>query len=114
MIAAAEIGIEACRQHFRKHAGHVATTMHPAHETGVRIAGGVRKDVTHELVMHDGQIGGSGWHRLVEAGTHAIGNRLPDRAVANVLDVVENIVEHPVPLGTGAWPVHRVQIAAGN
>jgi hypothetical protein len=50
----------------------------------------------------------------MEALAHAVRNRLPNRALADILDVIENIVEHQVPLRVGAWPVRRVQIATGN
>jgi hypothetical protein len=32
--------------------------MHPAHEAGVHIAGGVGQDIVHEFTMNGGQVGG--------------------------------------------------------
>ena len=114
MVAAAEIGVEAGGEHLGQHAGHVAAAMHPAHEAGMGVAGGEGKNVAHERVMHGGEIGRCGRHGLAITGAHVVRDRLPHRALADVLDVVENIVEHPVPLRAGARPVRRVQIAAGN
>ena len=114
VIAAAEIGVEAGGEHLRQHARHVAAAMHPAHEAGMHIAGGEGENVAHELVMHGGEIGRPGRDGRMEAGAHAVGDRLPHRAFADILDVIENIVEHPVPLRAGALPIRRVQIAAGN
>ena len=111
MVAAAEIGIEAGSQHLRQHAGHVAAAVHPAHEAGMRIAGGEGKNVTHELVMHRRQVARPGRDGFMEAGADAVGNRLPHRAPADVLDVIENVVEHPMPLRAGALPVGRVEPA---
>ena len=113
VVAAAEIGVEAGGEHLRQHAGHAAAAMHPAHEAGVHIAGGERENVAHEFVVHGGKTGRSARDVRLEAGAHAVRNRFPHRALADVLDVIENIVEHPVPLGTGALPIHRVETAAG-
>ena len=68
VIAAAEIGVEAGGQHLRQHAGHVAAAMHPTHEAGMGIAGGVRENVAHELVMHGGEIARPGRHGRLESG----------------------------------------------
>ena len=114
VVAAAEIGVETGGEHLRQHAGHAAAAMHPAHEAGVHIAGGERENVAHEFVVHGGKTGRSARDVRLEAGAHAVRDRLPHRALADVLDVIENIVEHPVPLGTGALPIHRVETAAGN
>ena len=37
-------------------------------------------------------------HGLVETRPHLVGNGLPDGTLADVLDVVESVVEHPVSL----------------
>ena len=46
--------------------------------------------------------------------SHFIRNWLPDRAIANVLDVVQRIVEHPVRLGAECGPIVRVKGIGGS
>ena len=114
VIAAAKIGVQAGGQHLRQHAGHIAAAMHPTHEAGMGIAGGVRENMTHELVMHGGEIARPGRHDVAKARALCVRNRLPHRALADILDVVENIVEHAVALRAGAAPIGGIEAAAGN
>ena len=105
MIATAKICIETSSEHLRQHARHISTTMHPTHKARMGITSGERKNVTHELVMDRDQIHWTGRSGLMEAGADAIWDRLPHRAFTNMLDVVEDIVEHPMPLGSGTLPI---------
>ena len=113
VIAAAEIGVEPGGEHFRQHSRHVAAAMHPAHEAGMHIAGGVRENVAHERIVHGGKIARPARKFFAQTRAHAVRDRLPDRARADVLDVIENIVEHPVALRAGAMPIRGIEIAAG-
>ena len=44
VVAAAEIGVQPAGQHLGQHADRRAAAMHPAHEAGMQIAGGVGQD----------------------------------------------------------------------
>ncbi len=114
LIAPAEIRIESGGQHFRQHARRIAAAMHPAHEAGMGIPGRERKDVAHELVMHRGKLGRRDRHWPVKTRAHAIGDRLPNRALADVLEIIDDVVEHPVPLGTQARPICGIEGRAGG
>ncbi len=87
--------------------------MNPAHETGVHIAGGVRQDIVHEFPMNGGQVRGRLGKIAAKPGAHLVWNRLPDRTFTDVLDVIENVVEHAVRLGPKGRPIGRVERRAG-
>jgi len=55
LIAAAEIGVQSRRQHFRKHANGSAAAVDPAHETRMNVARREGQDVLHELLMDFGE-----------------------------------------------------------
>jgi hypothetical protein len=50
----------------------------------------------------------------VKTRAHAIGDRLPNRALADVLEIIDDVVEHPVPLGTQARPICGIEGRAGG
>jgi hypothetical protein len=62
--------------------------------------------------MHGGQIGRRLGKFAAEPGPHLVRNRLPDGTFADVFDVIENVVQHPVRLGpksgqsegSSVWP----------
>ena len=83
--------------------------MHPSHETRVCIAGGVWQDVLQESTMNLGEIGGRDGHGLAKMSPHLSRNGLPDGTLANVLDVVQGIVEHLVSLSPEGGPVGGVE-----
>ena len=62
--------------------------------------------------VNGGEIGRRLGKIAVEAGPHLVRDRLPDRTVADVLDVIENVVEHPVRLGPERRPIGRVERSA--
>ena len=105
VIAAAEIRIEAGRKHVRQHADRISASVHPPHEAGVRIAGRERKHIAHELAVDGREIGATNRNRFTQTVTHGVRDRLPGRPFADVLDVIENIIEHLVPLGTQIRPI---------
>ena len=109
MVAAAEIGIEPGSKHLRQHSDGISAAVHPAHEAGVRIAGRERKHNAHEVAVDRREVGGADRHGLAQATADLVRDRLPDRALADALDIVENIVEHAVPLGTQGRPIRRIQ-----
>ena len=109
VIASAEIGVQAGRQHLRQHADGRAAAMHPAHEAGMHVAGGVGQDIAHEFPVHGGQIGRRFGKIAAEPGAHLIGNRLPDGTLADVLDVVEHVVQHAVRLAAKARPIFGIK-----
>ena len=111
MIASAEICIQAGGEHVRQHAGQVPPTVDPTHEARMGISGGERKNVVHEFVMDGCQIGWFRRHILLEAGPHTVRNWLPYRTFADVLHIVEDVIEHPMPVRTQAVPIRRVETA---
>ena len=54
------------------------------------------------------------WHGFVKMTSHFIGDRLPDSVIANVLDIVQRIVEHPVSLGAESGPIGGVERIGGS
>ncbi len=45
VIPPAEVRVEPGREHLGQHPGRVSAAMHPAHETRMHVAVGVRQDV---------------------------------------------------------------------
>ena len=72
--------------------------MHPSHETRMCITRGVRLNVIQEPAVNLDEIGRGMGYGIAETGPNVIGDWLPDGTFADVLDVVESIVEHPVSL----------------
>ena len=94
VIASAEIGIEAGRQHFRQHADGGAAAMHPSHEARVNIARRVGNDEIAELPIDLAEIGRLARKRDVKPRANLIRYRPPDRAIADLRGVVEHVIEH--------------------
>ncbi len=80
LIASAEIGIQAGGEHLGQHAHGCAAAMHPAHETGMRVADSEGQNLAHERVMHGRQIGRFRGQRLLESAARRRRYRLPDRS----------------------------------
>jgi len=78
-------GVEAGGQHLAQHADRRAGTVHPTHEEGMRVARDVGLDVAPEVRKDVRQIARLARQRAVEAGTHCLGRRLPDRPVLDRL-----------------------------
>ena len=112
VIAPPQVGVQPRREHLRQHTNGCAAAMHPAHETRVRVAGGERQNIAHEFPMNGGQIGRRLGNIATEPGPHLVGKRLPDGTCADVFDVVENVIQHPVSLRPKARPIGRVECAA--
>ncbi len=113
VIAAAEIGVEAGGQHLRQHADGIAAAMNPAHEARDARCRWHRAARAHELVMHVCQRGGLGGNLGAKTGAHIVGDRLPDRALADVLDIVEDVIKHPVSIRAEARPVGGIEGGRG-
>ena len=113
VIAAAEIGIQPGRQHLGQHPDGGAAAVDPPHEAGMDVAGGIRRDVFGKLPIDIAEIAACARQRLAETGARLRGNRPPHRARANTGDMIEHIVEHPVPLRAKRIPVVRIERLAG-
>jgi hypothetical protein len=83
--------------------------MNPTHESRMPIADGIGKDVLHEIFMHYSQVGWRGWNWSTKSVAYIVGDRLPDWAIADVLNITYDVVEHPVGLRTKALPIHRIE-----
>jgi hypothetical protein len=75
------------------------------------VANHVRQDVLHDAGVHVGQVARRRGQGGVEQLARCIGDGLPDRARANVLDVVQHIAEHLLALAAKRRPVARVEVA---
>src|SRR5512137_521930 len=113
MIASAEIGIEAGRQHFCEHADDGAAAMHPAHEAWMDIAGRVRRDASRELPIDVSQVRRASRQAALETRPDRVRNRLPDRPLANAGDMIDHVVEHAMSEYTDLVPVLRIERLAG-
>lgn len=109
MVAATQIGIEPRREHFRQHPDGRPPAMHPAHEAGMRIADRKRQDTVHEGLVNLVQPASLPGQGLAKAPAHRVGNRLPDRPLANALEIIQHIVEHAVALRPEPAPVDGVE-----
>ena len=110
VVAAAQVRVETGRQHLGQDSGGRSPAMHPAHESGMHIAGRVRQDVVHEAAVNLRKIGRRVGHRIAKVSPNLSRNGLPDRTLADVLDIVQSIVEHPVSLRSECGPVVRIEI----
>src|SRR5580698_2540993 len=110
LIAATQVRVQSCSQHFRQHPDRSAAAVHPPHETGVGVTHSKRQDVVHELLMDIGELGGR-YRDLAAAkvGPHFLRDGLPNRALADVLRVTKHVVEHRVRLGAKALPIAWIE-----
>ena len=109
VVAAAAIGIQSGRQHFGQNSDRRAGAMHPAHEAGMHIAGGVGRDQFAELAIDLAEIGRRMGQVFAEFTTHRVRNRTPHRPVADIGDVVQHVVEHAVAERAQLSPVGRIE-----
>ena len=109
MVTSAEIGVQAAGQHLGQHARRRSATLHPSHETRMHVAARIRQDMRHEFAVHLIQWRRRAWHRSPEVIAYSLGHGLPDRARANMSDVVEHVIEHAVGLGPEIRPLLGVE-----
>lgn len=109
VVPATTIGVEASRQHLRKHADDRAAAMHPAHEAGMDITRGERQDEIQEVAVNLREFGRGMRHRGAEDGADMLVHGSPDGTIADVFDVVEDIVEHAVTLEAQRLPVGGIE-----
>jgi hypothetical protein len=114
VIAAAEVRIESSGEHLRQHAHDVAAAVHPPHEPRMHVARGVRQHVLREFSVDIRQLGRRARQRGTESRAHLVGDGLPHRTLADVLDVVEHVVEHDVRLPAHGGPIVGVQRRAAG
>ena len=114
VVAPAKIGVEAGCQHLRQHADRRAAAMDPTHESGMRVAGRIGKNVASKIVIRRFERVGRAGDGLTKPVANMIGNRLPHRPCPNVLEVIEHVVQHPVPLSPQIVPVGRVERGPGR
>ena len=66
-------------------------------------------DEIAEFAIDLAEFGRLMWKRAAKTRTNLIRDRLPHGAFSNVLDIIENIVEHAVSLDSEALPIRRVK-----
>ncbi len=112
VVAPAEIGVEPGRQHLRQHPGEVSAAVHPAHEAGMAVAGGVRQHLLHEICVSGGDPLPRPWQPALERGAGTLVHRPPDGAFAQALQVIQHVVEHAVRLGALGRPILGIEVGA--
>ena len=83
--------------------------MHPAHEARMHIAGRVRHDVIGEFAVDLGEIGRPPRKFGAKARANVIGNRRPDRALADIGDVIEHVIKHAMTLRAQIAPAFGIE-----
>jgi hypothetical protein len=73
------------------------------------IAGRIGQDLAEELFVNSGQAGGRIRNGRAKVLADSLGDRLPHRAVADMLHVVEGIVKHPVRLSAERGPIGGIE-----
>ncbi len=109
MIPAGQIRIQPGREHFRQHSRRVAAAMHPPHETRVHVAGGIRQDLFQKLLVDRAQFSPRNRKPIAKTGAHRLRHRLPYGTFADLLQIVEHIVQHAMALIAKQRPILRVQ-----
>ena len=109
LLASAKIGVETCREHFCQHPDRRTTAMNPTHETRMRIANRIRQHILHKGRMRRHKIARLHRHRQLKHGTHLSRDRLPDRAISHIFNIVEHIVQHLMALMPELLPVFRIK-----
>ncbi|MEY9590127.1 hypothetical protein ABIA06_002418 [Bradyrhizobium yuanmingense] len=108
VVASAEIGVEAGREHLREHADGGAAAMHPAHEAGMDVAGRIGRNMLGEFAIDLREVARLARHVRPEGRAHVIGNRPPDGARPNVGNAVDRLVQHAVGQRAKLAPVLRI------
>src|SRR5258708_40265598 len=83
--------------------------MHPSHEARMNIAGRVGNDELGELPIDISELGSLTRKLGAKPRPNLIRYRLPDRAIANVGDVVDHVIEHAMTLCANRVPILRVE-----
>ena len=102
MIAAAAIGIQSRRQHFRHHADRRARALHPAHKERMNIASGIRQDRMREVVEQVGEFAALARQRRLEARLDLVRDRLPDFLLPQSAQMLDHEIERRMRLGAKA------------
>ena len=85
--------------------------MNPAHKSGMNVSRRERQDVVHELLMDVGERARCNWNRGRKSLPYLVRYGLPNRTLAYVLAVVENVVEHAVRLRSQTIPIRWIEIS---
>ncbi len=109
MIPAAHIGIHDRSQEVGQGTHDRPIAHIPAPEAGMDGAHRVGQDVLHEFLVD--LLGAARLMRrfFLEVGGHLVRHRLPDRALADRLQIGQGIVHHAVCQGAHLIPVFRVE-----
>jgi hypothetical protein len=67
------------------------------------------ENVVHEFLMEFVKRSRLGWDRVTKSRPHFIWDRLPDGTFSDVDGVIKHVIEHPVRLGSKAFPIRWVK-----
>ena len=109
MVAPSQIGVQSSGQHFRHDTHRRAGSVNPSHESGMHVAGGIRQDVAREFFVNCGQIRRLTRKLTTETLADVRRDRLPDGTIANVFEIVQNVLEHPVRLAPERGPIGGIE-----
>ena len=109
VVAAAAIGIHARGQHLGERADGGAAALHPAHETGMRVAGGIRLDAFLEIAIDRVERRRLCRQGFVEARPHLVRQLRPDRSLAQPRHLIEHVVEHAMPERAQLAPIFGIK-----
>src|ERR1022692_2449593 len=113
MVAPSQIGVQSGGEHFRDYTHRRACSMNPSHESGMHVAGGKRQDVAREFFVNFGQIRRPARQLATEMLADVWRDRLPDRTIPNIFEVVQNVIEHPVRLAPERGPIGGIERHTG-
>ena len=98
MIATTEIGVQSSGQHLRQYADDIAAAMHPSHEAGMNIAGRIGRDEIRIFAIDLAELAAFTRNLGAKPRANLIGDRTPDRLLANIGDGVDHVIEHAMSL----------------
>ncbi len=110
LISAATVCVQACSQHLGEHPNRSSTALNPPHEARVSVTHGKRQHGVHELSMYGRERRGTPGNVVEEAGPDIVRDLLPHGTAANLLQVIEHVVDHAMALSAELGPILRVKV----
>jgi hypothetical protein len=109
VIAAAAIGVECGRSHFREHAAGRSSAVNPAPEARMGVAGAKRQDQFAQIGADLMHVLRKARRRFGQALLHRFRHGRPHRTVSGVLQSRDQRVQQRMSLAAEGLPVRRVE-----